>query len=259
MSRAALAIAAVLALVAACGADAPPPEAASAGVRPVPTLLPAARGGEATATVAPPGSAEPGASAVTSSGAPSSDAPGAGVIPADLAAVLFGDFRRSGYPLPATVEAAAAETCRAKPVPVHLEEIGSRPVVVTDMRGLGVILVVFADDHGATGCRVEVSQDGAMRASFFRLEERPSEPLDEGEITLGAIDYVQDGLLQRVIAAGRAGERAVKVRAGFPDDTYVTSTLRDGWYAMWWPGQTRPNVIVAADNRNLAMGKITPP
>ena len=41
-------------------------------------------------------------------------------------------------------------------------------------------------------------------------------------------------------------------------DSYVTATLRDGWYAMWWPGLTRAAVIVAGDNGNEAIGTVTP-
>ena len=41
-------------------------------------------------------------------------------------------------------------------------------------------------------------------------------------------------------------------------DTYVTATLRVGWYAMRWTGLTRAAVIVAGDNRNEAIGTVTP-
>ena len=41
-------------------------------------------------------------------------------------------------------------------------------------------------------------------------------------------------------------------------DSYVTATLRDGWSGMWRPGLTRAAVFVAGDNRNEAIGTVTP-
>ena len=144
-------------------------------------------------------------------------------------------------------------------MPLHVEEIGARPVVVTDMRGLGVVIVVFADDKGATGCRVTAGPDGSLHVGFFPVNEDPSKALDEGDVTLGAMEYQADSTDERAIAVGRAGDRAVHVRAGFDDDTYVTAALRDGWYAMWWPGRTRAATITANDNRNVVIGTVDVP
>lgn len=179
--------------------------------------------------------------------------------PAATPSAMFGSFRRGAIPVPPDVLRDAEVLCRTKPVPPYAEEIGSRPLVVSDLRGLGVLVLVFADAAGATGCRVEADLAGGMRATHFAVKAGPEGPLEPGGLTLGAIEYVQDGTSQRTIAVGRAGERAVHVRAGFDDDTYVTAALDNGWYAMWWPGSIRPAVIVAGDNRNVAMGKLTPP
>jgi hypothetical protein len=225
---------ALVALVAACGSTGPTPVASGRTGSTTPTT-PAASGTRDAASQAP-GSAVP-----------------------SPPAALFGTFRRAPIPVPPDVLHDATALCRTKPVPPYAEEIGSRPVVVSDLRGLGVVLLVFADGQGATGCRVEVNQAGGMRATHFAVSSDPHGPLDPGGITLGAMQYVTEGTNQRVIAVGRAGERAVHVRAGFDDDTYVTAALANGWYAMWWPGSIRPAVIVAGNNRNEAMGKITPP
>jgi len=235
-------------VLAACGSDTPEPadDLAARSIGPIPTLLPRAADDPASPLGSPAGS--------------TGGSPAAPAATDDLLAEwLHGKFRRAGVPVSPGLEAEAADACRAVPQPAYVEEIGSRPVVVTDMRGMGVILVEFGDAQGATGCRVEIGDDGSMRASFLHLNEDPSVALEEGAVSLGAMDYVDDGIRQRAIAVGRAGARVWKVRAGFDDDTYVTATLRDGWYAMWWPGRIRAAVIVAVDNRNLAMGKLTPP
>ena len=98
-----------------------------------------------------------------------------------------------------------------------------------------------------------------MRAAFFRVAGDPGEELETGAITLWGLEYPGVRRLDRTIAVGRYGNRTAFVRAGFDDDTWVTATLRDGWYAMWWPGGQRPAVIVAANARNEALGSITPP
>lgn len=182
------------------------------------------------------------------------------VAPTPAGGAVFGEFRRGGVPIPPDLARRGEDECRTSPVPDHAEEIGTRPLVVSDTRGLGVMLFVFADGKGATGCRVEVDEGaGAVTASHFAITAGPDGELERGQITLGAMEYVEEGPNQRAVAVGRVGEGAVKVRAGFDDDTYVTSTIANGWYAMWWPGRTRAAVIVAADNRNVAMGKLTPP
>jgi len=196
-----------------------------------------------------------------SSGDPGGSPSGAGESSGDpyRDEFLYGTFRRGGVPVPPDVRSAAEDACRTKPAPAYAEEIGSRPLVVADLRGLGVLVLVFADGKGASGCRVEVDQTGAMEATHFAVATDPEGELERGEITLGALEYVEDGTSQRTLTVGRVGEGAVKVRAGFDDDTYVTSTMDNGWYAMWWPGSVKAAVIVAADNRNVAMGKLTPP
>jgi hypothetical protein len=171
---------------------------------------------------------------------------------------VTGSFRRGGVPVPPDVLAAATDECRSVPTPPYAEDIGSRPVAVSDLRGEGVLILVFASATTATGCRVTLDND-ALSATLFAVEPGPDAPLDVGEITLAAYELDGDGSRERTIAVGRYGDRVVKVRAGFDDDTYVTSSMANGWYAMWWLGRVRPAVIVAADNRNLAMGKLTPP
>jgi hypothetical protein len=231
----------VLAIVlAGCGETSPsiPPDES---IGPIPTLLPVGDVGPQTPR-------------------PTSDAAGMRISGLDEATSthLMGAFRRSSVRVSPALEGTFAEACRSRPTPPHVEEIGMRPVVVTDMRGEGVVIVVFADDEGASGCRVTVGADGSLHVGFFPVTEDPSKALEEDDLTLGAMEYQEDGTSQRAIAVGRAGDRAVHVRAGFDDDTYVTATLRDDWYAMWWPGLTRAAVIVAADNRNVAIGTVTP-
>ena len=201
-----------------------------------------------SASIAAPQTA-PSAAPVGSSAGPSTPSPSDPVT---------GWFRRGGVPVPPDVLAAATDECRSVPTPAYAKDIGSRPVAVSDLRGEGVVILVFASGTTATGCRVTLGDD-ALSATLFAVEPGPDAPLKEGEITLAAYELDQDGSRERTIAVGRYGDRVVKVRAGFDDDTYVTSSMANGWYAMWWLGRVRPAVIVAADNRNLAMGKLTPP
>ena len=233
-------VALVLALVGGCG-DASPSVPVDESLGPIPTLLPVGDAGQQTPR-------------------PTSDAAGMRISGLDETTTtnLMGAFRRGSVPVSPALEGTFAEACRSRPAPPEVQEIGTRPVVVTDMRGEGVVIVVFADDEGASGCRVTVGPDGSLHVGFFPVTEDPSKALKKDDLTLGAMEYQEDATTPRSIAVGRAGDRAVHVRAGFDDDTYVTSTLRDGWYAMWWPGLTRAAVIAAADNRNVAIGTVTP-
>jgi hypothetical protein len=200
-------------------------------------------------SMTPAGTAAAG-SAQPAQGAGSSSTPS----PSDP---VTGSFRRGGVPVPPELLASVVAACRAVPTPAYAEEIGTRPVVVSDLRGDSVVLAVFAGADSATGCRATLGDDGPQ-AMLFALDVSDA-PLTEGAITLGAYQLDPDGSSERTLAVGQYGDRVVKVRAGFDDDTYVTSSMDNGWYAMWWQGAVRPAVIVAADNRNLAMGKLTPP
>jgi hypothetical protein len=172
---------------------------------------------------------------------------------------LFGSFRRASVPVPPELLATAAEQCQETSSPPATPEIGSRPVVVADLRGDGRVLLVFADDQAAVGCRVDVSEDGSMRASLFQVAApEPGQLADDG-LSLGVLDYVDDPAGPLVIAAGQVGDTAVHVRAGFDDDTYTTATIDDGWWLMWWPGQTRPASITADDNRNTVFASVKVP
>jgi hypothetical protein len=170
---------------------------------------------------------------------------------------VTGSFRRGGVPVPPDLLTTVVAACKALPTPAYAEEIGSRPVAVADLRGDSVVVAVFAGGDGATGCRAALGEDGPQ-ASLFAVDAADV-PLAEGAITLGAYELDEDGPGERTLAVGQYGDRVVKVRAGFDDDTYVTSSMDNGWYAMWWHGSVRPAVIVGADNRNEAMGKLTPP
>ena len=214
-------------LLAGCGADVPPRTAAPSAGEPAPRTTEASPAAEASSTPSP---SDP----------------------------VTGTFRRGGVPVPPELLADAVSACRAIPTPPYAEEIGSRPVVVSDLRGESIVIVVFAGPGGATGCRARLGDDAPV-ASLFAVDAGPDGPLDEGQITLASYELDDDGGSQRTIAVGRYGDRVVKVRAGFDDDTYVTSSTDNGWYAMWWQGTIRPAVIVAADNRNEARGKLTPP
>lgn len=226
----------VASLVGGCavldGPDEPFTDDPAASVGPAPTLLPGAQEPVAVATATPAASQDN---------------------------VLHGSFRRGGVPVPPSVLADAERICRSIPTSPTVNEIGSKPIVVSDLRGQDVVLLVFADDLGATGCRVRFGTDGSTSAGFFDVKGSTKDALADDDLTLGAIWFLEDGTSQYVLAAGRVGQRAAKVRAGFDDDTYVTATIHDGWWAMWWPGQTKPAVIVAANAKNEAIATVDAP
>jgi hypothetical protein len=171
---------------------------------------------------------------------------------------VTGSFRRGGVPVPSDVLAAATDECRSVPTPPYAEDIGSRPVAVSDLRGEGVVILVFASATTATGCRVTLGDD-ALSATLFAVEPGPDAPLGEGEITLAAYELDGDGSRERTIAVGRYGDRVVKVRAGFDDDTYVTSSMANGWYAMWWLGPTEMATVAALDIRSTVLSAVPAP
>jgi hypothetical protein len=161
--------------------------------------------------------------------------------------------------VPPELLAAATERCRLTPTPRSTAQVGDRRVVVADMRGEGIVLLVFADDEAAVGCRITVAGDGSMRATFFPVTEPAPAALPRDDLTLAAYEYIDDADGQLVIAAGQVGDGAAHVRAGFDDDTYTTATIEDGWWVMWWPGQVRPANITADDNKNIVIASVQAP
>jgi hypothetical protein len=188
--------------------------------------------------------------------APSDGASGA---PPAADSRVFGAFRRSALAVPADILEPAEALCRTRPVAPFAEEIGSQRLVVSDMRGQGVVILVFADDVGATGCRVELDGAGGMTASHFAVDADPPGELERGDVTLGALEFVDESRIQRVIAVGRVGDGTVRTSAAFADDTFVYASMANGWYAMWWAGSLKPIAIAAVNNRNIVVGSLAPP
>jgi hypothetical protein len=170
---------------------------------------------------------------------------------------LVGAYATEPVPVPPDVEHEAARQCRLTPAPGFVDEIGSRQVAVTDLRGMSLVLVVFADGAGATGCAVDVRRDGSMRAGFFRVAGDPAEDLDTGGVSLWALQYPEAGGADRTIAVGRAGDAVATVRIEFDADPPVTASLRDGWYAAWWRGGRRPSAIRAVDDAGTTTGRVS--
>lgn len=168
----------------------------------------------------------------------------------------FSAWRRS--PVQPTPEFAAAveAACRGD------ESVGTKPLVVLDVRGEGRAILVFAEDEAATVCTARDDRAGTVtvetRAIPGMATAKP--PEDDGDLGIHEL-YVADGSGSSYsVLVGQYQPKGVKdVAANFDADAaWYTAASDNGWYAIWWPGEAKPLGVATSNNRNEVVDSYAP-
>lgn len=175
---------------------------------------------------------------------------------AEIEAILRGDWRR--LPLDPRSFAGMARldaTCRAAE-----PAIGSLPLAVTDARGGGRLVLVYASLPTSAAWECRASLDAATAAEVDVLALQASgEPLGDADIDVRHYEAVEHGGETAIVAVGRIGRLADEAIAQFDtDESYIYASIGGGWWAMWWPGTEGINGIGATDTHNVVIGSAQP-
>jgi hypothetical protein len=137
--------------------------------------------------------------------------------------------------------------------------IGEATRVLTDVRGEGRLVFVFADATAAFGCYAPIDANLAADVQAFPLDT-PADPIAQGaiDIVLYEVAHGYDGAAFRVLM-GRVGRDAVRVVSSFDDESEVEATKGGGWYAMWWLGPTEMATVAALDARSTVISAVPAP
>lgn len=159
--------------------------------------------------------------------------------PADL----VGPWRATPYLVDPALWAAIEQACRRD---IELPP-GSRAAII-DVRGAEVATVRMTG-QGAGSCNaLQVSRTGEVTGAGGGWGGAAAEQLAPlGDTQIGSIDRGSIGggdlRVQGWSVSGRVGSAIRSVVVVPPGVSGVLATLRDGWFAAWWPGQP------AADDR----------
>jgi hypothetical protein len=162
-------------------------------------------------------------------------------------AAATGPWRRVPFLADPSFGAAQEAGCRHGVVP-----IGSTAArVVTDIRGEGRVLLVFALPTKAFLCVTSIDHPESPDAVI---------PLDIPATTLAddGIDLVYDsqtgtGSSTIDYAVGRVGPTPTAVIMGFVDQTFLFGALGGGWYSMWWHPTIACDGIAAVNNAHVVL------
>ncbi len=186
--------------------------------------------------------------------APSVRAPTAVDPSAAADAATFGGWRRDPItPTPAftaTVEAA----CRAQP------GVADLPLAVLDVRGEGRATLVFAAAGPAVMCRADVAADGAATVQVAPIAAADgAAPPPAGKLGIYDLTRVDDVARPYSVLVGEVGDPVHSVAVNFDADAaWYKASKANGWYAIWWPGATKPIAVAASDMRSVVMDGFTP-
>jgi hypothetical protein len=162
-------------------------------------------------------------------------------------AATFGPWRRRPVVPSPQVAAAAEVACRALPA------VGTRPLLVSDVRGEGILTLVFADPQAAAVCHAHATGDGKVTADARTMPSLAgtAAPADG---KLGPFDIEEIGTASgsRLVVVGRVAE-VPGVEMSFDDATWGKASLSHGWYAAWWPAAALALSVASVDNRSVVI------
>jgi hypothetical protein len=162
-------------------------------------------------------------------------------------AAASGPWRRvPTVPSPAMAD-AAEDACRA------LADVGDLPLRVSDTRGQGLLVLVFADDATAVVCEADVPDSGAASAEARVVHGlADAEPPAEGHLGPHDLERVVTGAGARFVVVGRVAD-VPEVGISFDDWTWGKASLKDGWYAAWWPQAAAALSVASVDRRSVVI------
>jgi hypothetical protein len=199
-----------------------------------------------------------GAASASAASPDSSDRPDPSAVVVDQ---LGGAWRFSPVVLDDAHVAIASDACAAKAREALGADDADLPTALVDARGEHFVTVIMADDLNAIECLARLSDDGATATvdSVDRLSARAVAPVEKSAITVSSVTLQDDRPGGRTVAFGRIGSEPDAAKAGFGDNSTVLGSKAEGWWAMWWPGSVRANSYAATDRSDLAVGSAKPP
>jgi hypothetical protein len=178
------------------------------------------------------------------------------LAPTDVMAdQMLGPWRRATIQLDDSRTAVLSDACAAAAREKLGEDDSTLPTALVDARGEGVATVILADDLRAVLCLATLDATGAATVDAVdRLSPTAVAPVEEADVTVASVLRLEDEAGRRTLAFGRAGPEAVKVKLSFPDSLVHTAALAEGWWAMWWPGNTGAISYAAVNAANFVLG-----
>lgn len=162
-------------------------------------------------------------------------------------AAAIGPWRRVPFLADPSFGRAQEDGCRHGVVP-----IGSTAArVVTDVRGEGRVLLVFALPTKAFLCVTSVDHPESPDA-VVPLDVPTTDLADDG-IDLVYYDETGTGSSTTAFAVGRVGPTPTAVIMGFVDQTFLFGALGGGWYSMWWHPTIACDGIAAVNNAHVVL------
>lgn len=125
-------------------------------------------------------------------------------------------------------------------------------IVLAERRGDATLVLVKMDSTALTSCFVLDPAEGAAGADLLDTASPAPAAGRVRTVSMGAVEG-SEGWYSSVI--GRAGAGVEKVEIELPDGTEVRASLRDGWWAAWWPGHEGGEadgvrIVVHADGKS---------
>ncbi len=175
--------------------------------------------------------------------------------PASFAhAASAGAWRRAPVTPEQEFASAVEAACRAEP------GVGNAPLAVLDARGEGRAILVF--DDGAAPIACVADDDGTGVAVQTRPVPRPRKatPPPDGALGVHEMFVVDAGGESYSVLVGQYGSGGVRdVAANFDADAaWYTAATRNGWYAIWWPGEAKPLAVATSNNRSEVIHSYAP-
>ena len=162
-------------------------------------------------------------------------------------AAALGSWRRVPTTPSPSIADAAETACRA------LQGIDALPLRVSDTRGEGFLVLVFADDTTAVACDVTITDDGTATAEARVIEGlADAEPPGEGQLGPYDLERRVTGTGARFIVVGRVAD-VPEVGISFDDWTWGRASMQDGWYAAWWPQAAAALTVASVDRRSVVI------
>jgi hypothetical protein len=168
---------------------------------------------------------------------------------------------------------------RQRPVEVSLEfsqpfEAGCRvaepgiaelPVAVVDVRGGGLVTIVFGEAMVGVVCWSPLeSPEAPLEIRSLGVAAAPVDGIDPR-----LYDRDQIGGDARVVAIGRIGPLSkprpvlgdqvpAKAIAQLSGEAFIWAAFDGGWYSLWWPGVESTGGITATNGRNEVLMTVSP-
>ncbi|MEV4345008.1 hypothetical protein AB0J83_11075 [Actinoplanes sp. NPDC049596] len=106
-------------------------------------------------------------------------------------------------------------------------------VVLAEKRGDTSLLLISKDGTDLTSCLI---LDPAQGPAGAELLDRSAPPPAADQVSTQTMSATEGTHGWYSAVVGRAGADVTRVEIKLPDGTVVRATVKNGWWAAWWPG-----------------------